>query len=144
MNVSVIIVMSPLFSTVGKLAYGLVTNWYGLISQKPWIFISVATKYQQISDFIATRRRKDSIIWVCYRLDYEELPDSRQKKEEATVLVVGPLSLHFNWCQSYFTRFKVAGARSSSHTPSSAKVKNEWYCYYFHCHLSLPNVHEKN
>jgi len=40
--------MSPLFSTVGKLAYGLRTNWHGLISQAALIFISAAAKYQQI------------------------------------------------------------------------------------------------
>jgi len=40
--------MSPLFSTVGKLAYGFGTNWHGLISQKALIFISAAAKYQQI------------------------------------------------------------------------------------------------
>jgi len=93
--------MSPLFSTVGKLAYGLVTNWHGLIFQKLW-----TNRALLFSDFIATRRRWDNSIWVCYRLDNEELPGSRQKKEEATVLVVGLPSLQFSWCQRYLTRLK--------------------------------------
>jgi hypothetical protein len=124
--------MAPLFITVGKRAYGLVTNWYGLISQKPWIFISSAVKYQQILHwYLVTLLPPEgggiasseyATGWIMGNCRFSE--EEGGSDPTGCGAIQPPIQL----VPELFHVVKVAGAWSWSHTPSSDEVKNEQYC----------------